>query len=213
MTQPSALARVGGIVEAVTWLTGVALLTLSLAWYIEGSTVSRRAAQAFDAQRKAARQLPETASLPSQGGVDAGRRTWAVPSASPLAILRIPRLKLEVPIFEGTDEVTLNRGAGHIADTALPGAAGNSGVAGHRDRFFRPLKDIAIGDRIELDTLHQTDIYRVERTWIVDPTDVWVLDPTLDRTLTLVSCYPFYFVGPAPKRFIVRAVIAAATAK
>ena len=90
----------------------------------------------------------------------------------------------------------------------MPGTSGNSGIAGHRDGFFRPLGDIAPGDAIELETLHESQVYRVERTWIVDPEDVSVLDPTTDRSLTLVTCYPFYFVGPAPQRFIVRAVIA-----
>ena len=95
---------------------------------------------------------------------------------------------------------------GHIEDTAAPGADGNTGIAGHRDGFFRGLKDITTGDAIELDTLNGKQIYRVERTWVVDPEDVSVLDPTPSRALTLVTCYPFYYVGPAPQRFIVRAV-------
>ena len=89
---------------------------------------------------------------------------------------------------------------------------GNSGIAGHRDGFFRGLKDIARGDTIELDTLHGTDVYRVERTWIVEPEDVSVLDPTPEPALTLVTCYPFYFRGSAPQRFIVRAVREGSTA-
>ena len=111
-------------------------------------------------------------------------------------------------MLEGTDETTLNRAVGHIEDTALPGANGNSGIAGHRDGFFRPLKDIVVGDAIELETVpRHKEIYRVERTWIVDPEDVSVIDPTPARSLTLVTCYPFYFIGSAPKRFIVRAVL------
>ena len=81
-----------------------------------------------------------------------------------------------------------------------------SGIAGHRDGFFRGLKDIVAGDVIELDTIQGTEVYRVERTWVVSPEDVSVLDPTSTRALTLVTCYPFYFVGSAPERFIVRAV-------
>ena len=126
--------------------------------------------------------------------------------ADPLAVLRIPKLHLEVAVLPGTDEPTLDRGLGHIDDTALPGAEGNSGIAGHRDGFFRGLKDILPGDTIEIETLDRKDIYRVERTWIVDPSDVSVLDPTAAPSLTLVTCYPFYFVGSAPQRFIVRAV-------
>ena len=126
-------------------------------------------------------------------------------------MLRIPKLRLEVPILPGTDDRTLDRAVGHIEDTAAPGADGNSGIAGHRDGFFRGLKDIAPGDVIELDTLDGKQIYRVERTWVVDPEDVSVLDPTPSRALTLVTCYPFYYVGPAPQRFIVRAVQVPAT--
>ena len=109
-------------------------------------------------------------------------------------------------VLPGTDDATLDRGLGHIEDTALPGGVGNAGIAGHRDGFFRGLKDILPGDTIELDTLDRKEIYRVERTWIVDPSDVSVLDPTPAAAITLVTCYPFYFVGSAPQRFIVRAV-------
>src|SRR5687767_5964574 len=128
------------------------------------------------------------------------------PSAAPLAVLLIPKIRLEVAVLPGTDDRTLDRAVGHIEDTALPGADGNSGIAGHRDGFFRGLKDIAPGDTIELQTLEGTERYRVERTWVVAPEDVSVLDPTDMRALTLVTCFPFYFSGPAPQRFIVRAV-------
>ena len=109
-------------------------------------------------------------------------------------------------MLPGTDDRTLDRAVGHIEDTAPPGTDGNSGIAGHRDGFFRGLKDIAAGDAIELDTLQGKEVYRVERTWVVEPEDVSVLDPTPTPALTLVTCYPFYFVGSAPQRFIVRAV-------
>ena len=112
-------------------------------------------------------------------------------------------------MLPGTDDFVLNRAVGYIEGTALPGKDGNSGIAGHRDGFFRGLKDIAAGDAIELETLDSRQQYRVERTWVVDPEDVSVLDPTPIRSLTLVTCYPFYFIGPAPQRFIVRAVPAA----
>ena len=106
----------------------------------------------------------------------------------------------------GTDDFTLNRAVGHIDDTAVPGTNGNSGIAGHRDGFFRGLKDIGPDDVIELETLQGKEVYRVERTWVVSPEDVSVLDTTPARSLTLVTCYPFYYVGPAPQRYIVRAV-------
>jgi sortase A len=124
----------------------------------------------------------------------------------PLAVLRIPKIGLEVPVLEGTDELTLNRGVGHIGGTPPPGAAGNSGIAGHRDGFFRGLKDIAVGDRIGLVTLAGDESYEVDRITIVPPEDVSVLADGGVPSLTLVTCYPFYFVGDAPRRYIVRAV-------
>jgi sortase A len=124
---------------------------------------------------------------------------------APLARLSIRRIGVDVAVFTGTDEWTLNRAVGHIEGTPKPGDAGNVGLAGHRDGFFRPLKDIAIGDVIEVATGERVDRYRVTQTWIVSPSDVWVLDRTESPSLTLVTCYPFYFIGSAPKRFIVRA--------
>jgi sortase A len=144
----------------------------------------------------------------SEERIKAWKSTLDLPSPAPLAILRIPRIRLEVPVLEGTDDVTLDRAVGHIEGTPLPGTDGNSGIAGHRDGFFRGLKDIAVGDAIEIETLQEKkEIYQITHTWIVTEDDVWVLDPTPTRALTLVSCYPFYFVGHAPKRFIVRAVL------
>ena len=122
-----------------------------------------------------------------------------------LAVLRIPVLHLEVPVFDGTDEVTLNRGVGRIASTALPGQGGNIGIAGHRDGFFRGLKDISAGDAIELVTTSGTDVYVVDRIRITSPADVSILRPRTKQSLTMVTCYPFYFVGPAPNRYIVQA--------
>jgi sortase A len=109
-------------------------------------------------------------------------------------------------VLPGTGELALNRGVGHIDHTALPGTDSNSGIAGHRDGVFRGLKKIVPGDAIELETLDGRLMYRVERTWIVDPDDVSVLEPTPVRALTLVTCYPFYRVGAASRRFVVRAV-------
>ena len=109
-------------------------------------------------------------------------------------------------MLPGTDDRTLDRGVGYIEGTALPGTNGNLGIAGHRDGFFRGLGEITPGDVIEVETLQETGMYRVERTWVVNPDDVSVLDPTSTPALTLVTCYPFYFIGPAPRRFIVRAV-------
>ena len=123
-----------------------------------------------------------------------------------LAILRIPRLNLEVPVHDGTSDAVLNLAAGWIEDTALPGTPGNVGIAAHRDSYFRVLKDIKEGDTLLLETPVATEEYRVEWIRITTPTDVSVIDPTPGPAVTLVGCYPFYHVGAAPKRFIVRAV-------
>ena len=123
----------------------------------------------------------------------------------PLAVLRIPKINLEVPVFNDTDDLTLDRGVGRILGTAQVGGPGNLGIAGHRDGFFRGLKDIEIGDTIELQRPGGTDRYRVSQLQIVAPTDVYVLNASSKPTLTLVTCYPFYYVGSAPKRYVVTA--------
>ena len=120
--------------------------------------------------------------------------------------ISIPRLGVSAIVLEGVDKKSLRRGAGHIPATALPDEEeGNVGIAAHRDSFFRGLKDIQEDDTIELTTLDGTFRYEVEWTKIVTPDDVSVLAPTEDAALTLVTCYPVYYVGSAPKRFIVRA--------
>ena len=120
--------------------------------------------------------------------------------------ISIPRLGVSAIVLEGVDKKSLRRGAGHIPATALPDEEeGNVGIAAHRDSFFRGLKDIQEDDTIELTTLDGTFRYQVEWTKIVKPADVSVLEPTDEPALTLVTCYPFYFVGSAPERFIVRA--------
>jgi len=122
----------------------------------------------------------------------------------PLAIMSIDKLDLKVPVYNGTDEINLNRGAGRIKGTAWIDSSGNLGIAGHRDGFFRVLKDIELGDNIDLLTFQGTSEFVVSSITIVDPSDVSVLAPTDDATITLVTCYPFYFVGHAPKRYIVK---------
>jgi sortase A len=119
--------------------------------------------------------------------------------------IEIARLGLSVIIIEGDDGKTLRRAAGHVPGTALPGQPGNVGITGHRDTFFRPLRNIQLDDVITLTTLQGEYRYRVVSTKIVSPEDVAVLDSTDGEILTLVTCHPFYFVGAAPNRFIVRA--------
>jgi sortase A len=122
-----------------------------------------------------------------------------------LGRLEIPALGVSTIVREGEDARTLQLAVGHIAGTALPGDAGNMGLAGHRDTFFRRLREIDPGDVIRLVAVEGTYTYVVDSTQIVDPDDLWVLDPTPEPSLTLVTCYPFTYLGSAPERFIVRA--------
>ena len=122
-----------------------------------------------------------------------------------LGRLEAPSVHMSAAVLEGSDDGTLSRGAGHIEDTPFPGQIGNIGIAGHRDTTFRPLRNIKVGDPLALTTSDRTYRYRVSKTLIVGPDDVYVLDPTKEPTLTLVTCYPFDFIGHAPKRFIIQA--------
>lgn len=119
--------------------------------------------------------------------------------------IEVPRLEISAIVMEGTSARTLRRAVGHISGTALPGQTGNVGISGHRDTFFRPLRYIEVNDVITLTTVAGEYRYRVLSTAIVSPDDVSVLDPGQSETLTIVTCYPFYFVGPAPNRFVVKA--------
>jgi len=194
--------------EGAAWLFGLVGLVWWGSYHQWAAAAARLDVARFVSHQNVAPQAgtPDQ-SLWSPERIVAWRKAAGEPAATPLAVLRIPRIRLEVAVLPGTDDRTLDRAVGHIDDTALPGADGNSGIAGHRDGFFRGLKDIAEGDVIELETTQAKEIYRVERTWVVDPEDVSVLDPTPTRALTLVTCYPFYYIGPAPRRYIVRAVL------
>jgi len=123
-----------------------------------------------------------------------------------VGMLDVPRLQLSTPVIEGDDSRTLKRAVGHLPDTPMPWDAGNSAIAGHRDGLFRPLKDVKVGDEIRFRTTRDEFRYRVTKTSIVMPDDLSVLAPQSDpATLTLITCYPFYYVGSAPKRFVVHA--------
>jgi sortase A len=193
--------------ERFAWSAGVRGLAI---WVL--ADASSRAGARYELNRfealQAALRLPEGTPdlrLWSPERIQAWQDTLKQ-APVPLAVLRIKRLGVEAPVLDGTDDWALNRGVGHIDETAKLGTEGNCGIAGHRDGFFRALKDIGPGDAIEIETLQRVEVYQVERTWMVEPEDVSVLDPTPMQSLTLVTCYPFYFVGSAPQRFIVRAV-------
>ncbi len=126
-------------------------------------------------------------------------------AGSVIGRIEIPRLGVSVVIRAGSDARTLRLAVGHVPGTAFPGEIGNIGLAGHRDTFFRRLRDIQPDDEIRIVTVDGTFAFRVEDTRVVTPQDTWVLDTTTTATLTLVTCYPFTYVGSAPKRFIVRA--------
>jgi sortase A len=167
---------------------------------------TQRAEQEAQAQwdRQMADRPPEPPSIPSP------RRE--VQKGEMLARLSIDRLKSQWVVLEGADREVLKKGPGHLPDTALPGARGNSVIAGHRDTQFRVLRNIEIGEEISVETEGRTFLYRVTDRRVVAPTDTSSLDSTPTPTLTLVTCYPFYYVGPAPKRFIVRAELVSSKA-
>lgn len=154
---------------------------------------------AEDSQFERLRQQPQAIAKP--------RVPEALPPAPDGVIgrLEIPRIGLSTVVMEGTARTTLRHAVGHIAGMALPGQQGNVGLAGHRDTYFRPLRNVREADVITLKTLHGEFRYRVVSIRTVSPRDVAVLDRGEGESLTLVTCYPFYFVGPAPNRFIVRA--------
>jgi sortase A len=205
--------------ERLLFAIGATLVLVYAGGTAYRSAASRRAVQAFEEAKSAPETVARTqpVELPS-AEVDIrlwGTKRIAAYRASlerqfspPIAVLRAPKLGVEVPVFDGTDELALNRGVGRIAGTARPGRPGNLGIAGHRDGFFRALKDIAVGDPVTLDIGATVEAYVVESITIVARNDVSVLRPTPVPSLTLVTCYPFYFLGDAPKRYIVRCVLA-----
>ena len=149
-------------------------------------------------------EQPDT-SLWSPSRIDAWQQSQVNAPDDVLAILEMPEVGLKVPVYSGASDLNMDLGAGHIGGTALPEEGSNVGIAGHRDGYFRVLKDAEVGDSLELRTSSGTQRYRIDEILIVDPLDVEVLDPTDESMLTLVTCYPFYFVGRAPQRYIVRA--------
>ena len=171
------------------------------------TVASASAVDAFhEVQQAALARAPDQATWSTQRRADY-RESLAQSFSAPPGVLEIPSLRLTVPIFPGTSELELNRGVGWIEGTALPGENGNVGLAGHRDGYFRGLKDLKLGDTIEVQSISRTQRYRVTAFEIVEPTDVSVLDATDEPSVTLVTCYPFYFVGNAPKRYIVRGTL------
>jgi sortase A len=204
-------------VERILLATGLLLLTFWGAEMLDSVVFSRAALAEFNPNQGKNASTSSPAPHDVRYVSEVGFASWSVTRVRaykdsllekvdpPLAVLRIPKIHLEVPVFNGTDERTLNRGVGRIVGTAQVGAGGNLGIAGHRDGFFRGLKDVARGDVIELASRGRTDSYVVDHIQIVNPQDVSVLNSTHVPSLTLVTCFPFYFVGSAPQRYVVRA--------
>jgi sortase A len=191
---------------------GIGLLAAYLGARLQGAFLSRVAILAFKAPDNPAVMLAQPppqavpgadVSLWSEKRVEAYKQSLTQHFEPPLALLRISKIHLVAPVFNGTDDLTLNRGVGRIAGTARVGNEGNLGIAGHRDGFFRGLKDIQTGDTIDLVLPDRTETYVVDKIQIVDPTNVSVLQAEPAFSLTLVTCYPFYFIGNAPQRYIV----------
>ena len=122
-----------------------------------------------------------------------------------LGVLEVPAVNLKVPVYQTSSELVMDRAAGVIDGMAYPHEGGNIGISGHRDGYFRVLKDVQVGDAIVLQTLEGEKRFKIDATTVVEKTDTRLLKDTRDQTVTLVTCYPFYFVGHAPKRFIVTA--------
>ena len=223
------LKRHLGWVEAGLYLGGVILLGVFFLLRLEGERQREAGIEAFQlAADSVVRQARASEQRVSLAGPESGEsletavaapnlELWAekrileyeeslrVEADPPLALMTIEKLGIQVPVYDGADDFNLNRGVGRIKGTSAVGAEGNLGVAGHRDGFFRGLKDVAIGDGIDLLTVYGKEVYTVSSIDIVDPSDVWVLASSAEKTITLVTCYPFYYVGHAPKRFIVKA--------
>jgi sortase A len=199
-------------VNRFEWLLlffGLLLLMVYGAARIHGLVLSRAALREFWREQKSEAIHPQTGipdfRLWSTRRVSAYLETVGGDFTAPLGVLRVPSIDLEVPVFEGTDDTILNRGVGHIEGTTVLGERGNVGIAGHRDGFFRGLKDIHLGDAIDLATEKGNARFRVDEMVIVPPESVGVLGPRTKPSVTLVTCYPFYFVGSAPLRFVVHA--------
>lgn len=208
MTSTTAAANplrcVRAAVETCLWAVGVLALSycvcaLTETYYYQNAE-SRRFDQALARERNA--KLPQVAADNAGLLRDDGRY---LAHGDVVGRIQIKRLGLSAMVIDGVKDAVLQRAVGHLPGTAFPGDRGNVVLAGHRDTFFRPLRNIELSDEIKVTTLRGSYRYRVASTSVVDPQDVSVVRSTAGESLTLVTCYPFNFIGSAPKRFIVRA--------
>jgi len=187
--------------RAARLLMAAGLLALVYAAYVMVDAAVFQAVEHRRLEQARRAEAPDSAAVTAATAV----------AGEPIGEIQIERIALSAVVVEGDSAPILRRAVGHLAGTALPGEAGNVVLAGHRDTFFRPLRRVQVGDAITLTTPGGVFEYVVESTAVVRATDVTVIRPTEQRTLTLVTCYPFGWLGPAPDRFIVRAKEAAAT--
>lgn len=205
------------IVELGCWIVGIALIVTYFLATSGLDSQRKQGIELFNQARAAETVSSVLEALPPEGGgaalgLERARESEPDPvpnfdaDSLPIAVLRVAGLGLEVPVYPDLTELNLSRGAAWIGGTAAPNTGGNMAIAAHRDRYFRPLKDIEVGDTMELESLSGRGEFRVSRIAIVDPDDVSVLEETGVSTITLVTCYPFYFIGNAPQRYIVQAI-------
>jgi sortase A len=194
-------AKLQTLLSIILVAAGVFLLLMGSREYLDSRLGQSEAARDFE---QPVPNTPETRSATEPAVVH------PVKLGDTVAKLSIPRLDAELYVVEGDDAKELRRGPGHLAGTAMPGANGNCVIAGHRDTHFRVLKDIREGDDIVLQTSSGQYLYRVKRMRVVMPDNTSALQPTSTPELNLITCYPFYYVGSAPKRFVVEAQLAGA---
>ena len=210
--------RAGRWLSNLCLASGLLLLGFAGVARLDSEVGSRSGIEAFREARAASSSAPSSDSAPAVAASRPDFTLWSPKRIAawrtslerdlgvPIAVLRIHRLALEVPVWTGIDELTLNQGLGRVPGTARVGQPGNLAIAGHRDGFFRVLKDVVTGDEVELETPDGEERYVVERISITEPGDISPLDDSTEPLLTLITCYPFYFVGDAPQRYVVRAV-------
>lgn len=201
--------------EALLWIAAAAALGWCAYTLARQRAFQAREDRLLEEQirRRLVRPSPVAGTAPpAPAGVGPAEPAWVLPPPLPargelLGRLEIPRLNASSIVCEGDDDATLRLCVGHIPGTAFPAdGGGNVALAGHRDSFFRKLGRLRPGDLLRLTTVEGSRDFRVEWSGVVSPEDTVVLDPSAIPSLTLVTCYPFHFIGPAPRRYVVRAV-------
>jgi sortase A len=203
-------ARLRKPAEYCLWLIAIIALAYCTTQYSAAAIHQSRQNTRLDAMRAEGAIAGEeaAASVPvSQNAAFVPDSTTKPAGPPPLGRIEIPRVGVSAIVEEGESDSTLSESVGHIPGTPLPGVTGNVALAAHRDTYFRDLEDIQEGDEIYFTTATAIFKYRVSDIRVVDPADVSVLAPSSDSRLTLITCYPFHYVGPAPKRFVVAAIL------